>query len=52
MVVAAHNIDLAAGHACGLKTAYVQRPTEDAKPTGDWNIVARDFADLADQLDA
>jgi 2-haloacid dehalogenase len=52
MLVAAHNIDLAAARANGLKTAYVQRPTEDPKPTSDWNIVARDFADLADQLGA
>jgi 2-haloacid dehalogenase len=52
MLVAAHNIDLAAARANGLKTAYVQRPTEDAKPTADWNLVARDFTDLADQLGA
>jgi 2-haloacid dehalogenase len=51
-LVAAHNIDLAAARASGWKTAYVQRPTEDAKPTSDWNISARDFADLADQLAA
>ncbi len=52
MLVAAHNGDLAAARGCGLKTAYVQRPTEDAKPTADWNIIARDFSDLADQLGA
>jgi 2-haloacid dehalogenase len=49
-LVAAHNIDLAAARANGLKTAYVQRPTEDARPTADWNMIARDLADLADQL--
>jgi 2-haloacid dehalogenase len=51
-LVAAHNIDLAAARASGLKTAYLQRPTEDTKPTSDWNIIARDFADLAGQLAA
>src|SRR5262245_62206634 len=30
MMVAAHNNDLHAARACGFKTAYVQRPTEDA----------------------
>lgn len=50
MLVAAHNIDLAAARAGGLKTAYVQRPTEDARPTSNWSIIARDLNDLADQL--
>ena len=50
MLVAAHNIDLAAARTCGLKTAFVQRSTEDAKPTGNWDFVARDLNDLADQL--
>lgn len=50
MLVAAHNNDLQAARACGLKTAYVQRPTEDARPDGDWDIVARDLVDLANQL--
>jgi 2-haloacid dehalogenase len=52
LLVAAHNIDLAAGQASGMRTAYVQRSTEDARPTGDWNFVARDFDDLAQQLGA
>jgi len=52
MLVAAHNIDLAAARASGLKTAYVQRPTEDASPSADWNIIAHDLSDLADQLGA
>ena len=50
MLVAAHNNDLKAARTCGLKTAYVQRPTEDARPDCDWDIVARDFVDLANQL--
>jgi 2-haloacid dehalogenase len=51
MLVAAHNIDLAAARACGMATAYVQRATEDAKPTEEWNIVAQSLRDLADQLE-
>ncbi len=50
MLVAAHNDDLRAARACGWKTAYVQRPTEDPAPDSDWDIVARDFNHLADQL--
>lgn len=42
MLVAAHNNDLQAARACGLKTAYVQRPTENARPDSAWDIVARD----------
>ena len=58
MMVAAHNGDLAAARAVGLSTAFIPRPTEhgpaqstDLAPTGPWDIVARDFLDLADQLD-
>lgn len=57
MMVAAHNSDLQAAQALGLKTAFVARPTEygpqqsrDFGPEGAWDIVARDFGDLADQL--
>jgi 2-haloacid dehalogenase len=53
-MVAAHNGDLAAARACGLRTAFVARPTEhgpdqtsDLKPTQDREVVARDFEDLA-----
>jgi 2-haloacid dehalogenase len=49
-MVAAHNDDLAAAAACGLRTAFVPRPTEDTEPTGDWDIVAADFLALADAL--
>jgi 2-haloacid dehalogenase len=58
-MVAAHNDDLAAARAAGLKTAFVPRPTEhgpgqgtDLEPTADWDIVARDFEDLARQVQA
>ncbi|HEY1382172.1 MAG TPA: haloacid dehalogenase type II [Dongiaceae bacterium] len=53
-MVAAHNGDLAAARACGLRTAFVLRPTEhgpgqtsDLTPTQDWDVVAEDFGDLA-----
>ena len=57
MMIAAHNSDLHAASACGFRTAFVTRPTEhgpgqttDLGPDGDWDIVATDFLDLADQL--
>ena len=57
LMVAAHNNDLAAARALGFRTAFVPRPTEhgptqtsDLKPTHDWDLVARDFVDLADRL--
>lgn len=56
-LVAAHNDDLAAASACGLQTAFVRRPTEhgagqtrDLAAMQDWNVVAEDFGDLAEQL--
>lgn len=57
MLVAAHNYDLTAAQALGLKTCFVPRITEygplqshDFKAEGDWDIVAKDFNDLADRL--
>jgi 2-haloacid dehalogenase len=57
MMVAAHNNDLAAAQALGLKTACVPRITEygphqnrDFKAEGKWDFVVRDFNDLADNL--
>ena len=57
MMVAAHNYDLAAARGCGLRTAFVPRPTEygpeqtsDLAPTADWDVVAADFLDLARRL--
>jgi len=56
-LVAAHNSDLAAARICGLKTAFVPRPTEhgpnqktDLIPEQDWDIVANDFTELAQTL--
>jgi 2-haloacid dehalogenase len=52
VMVAAHNDDLAAAAACGLRTAFVPRPTEDTEATADWDIVASDFLDLASRCGA
>lgn len=59
MLVAAHQDDLAAARACGLQTAYVERPLEfgagqpkDVSPDPANSYHARDFLDLAEQLDA
>jgi 2-haloacid dehalogenase len=57
MLVAAHHDDLAAARACGLQTAYVERPLEfgaespkdvSPEPLNTWH--ARSLAHLADQL--
>ena len=57
MMVAAHNGDLDAASGCGLRTAFVPRPTEhgpgqtrDVSPTKPWDVVAVDFVDLAVKL--
>lgn len=57
MMVAAHNGDLQAARAEGLKTAFVPRPTEhgpdqttDLTPMADWDIIAADFNALAQAL--
>ena len=57
MLVAAHHDDLAAARACGLQTAYIERPLEfgakqpkdvSPQPGNTWH--ARDLMALADQL--
>jgi len=57
LMVAAHNSDLVAATACGLRAAFVPRPTEygagqstDLEPAHDYDLVARDLLDLAQQL--
>ena len=57
MLVAAHNSDLVAASQCGFKTAFVARTTEhgpnqsiDLEATGNYDIVADSFLDLAAQL--
>ncbi len=58
MLVAAHKDDLAAAHACGLATAFIERPLEfgagvrrsDLGRDPDNDFHATDFDDLATQL--
>ena len=57
MMVAAHNDDLAAASAVGMRTGFVVRKTEhgpqqtsDLAPTGPWDVVAGDMVELAEQL--
>ncbi len=52
MLCAAHNSDLAAAQALGLRTAFIARPTEygphqakDFEATGAWDYVTRDMQD-------
>ena len=59
MLVAAHNYDLRAAQRQGLCTGFVPRrleygpgQTTDLSPEGQWNVVAKDFLDLAGQLGA
>jgi 2-haloacid dehalogenase len=59
MMVAAHNYDLAAARAEGMRTAFVPRPTEygpgqttDLAPEQNWDVVAKDIDDLARLLGA
>lgn len=57
MMAAAHNGDLGAARACGLRTAFWPRVTEygplqkrDFAADSDWDVVAADIEDLATQL--
>ena len=57
MMVAAHNYDLAAARAEGMRTAFLPRPTEfgpgqktDLEPESDWDVVAKDIEGLARAL--
>ncbi|MEP7299995.1 MAG: haloacid dehalogenase type II [Caldimonas sp.] len=59
MLVACHPLDLRAARANGLRTAYVPRPLEFGPATvlpavvdGEFDLVARDFEQLADLLEA
>ncbi len=56
-MVAAHNEDLKAARACGLRTLFVHRPTEhgpaqttDLAPAGPWDVVADSLVAVADAL--
>ncbi len=57
MLVAAHNNDLSAAAAVGLRTAFVARPTEhgphqkaDFKAERDWDVVTDSFGGLASAM--
>lgn len=57
MMVAAHNDDLFAARAAGLRTGFVARPTEygpeqttDLTAEADWDIIAPDFEALSDRI--
>jgi len=56
-MVAAHNEDLVAARATGLRTAFLPRPQEhgpgqttDLEPSSDWDVVAADLLDLSRRL--
>jgi len=58
MLASAHNADLGAARAAGLKTAFFARPREhgadqasDLAPEADWEIEAYDLLDLARQME-
>jgi 2-haloacid dehalogenase len=57
LMVAAHNADLIRAAKLGFRTAFVPRPTEhgpgqttNLEPERDYDVVARDFTDLADKM--
>jgi 2-haloacid dehalogenase len=55
MMCAAHNGDLAAAHALGLKTAFIARPTEygavrEPAPNGAWDLAVASLTELAERL--
>jgi 2-haloacid dehalogenase len=59
MMVAAHNYDLRNARSHGMRTAFVARPTEygpgqtkDLEAESDWDVIARDFGELARKLGA
>ena len=59
MMVAAHNYDLRAARALGMRTAFVARPLEygpgqktDLVAEDAWDVVAKDFEELATALGA
>ncbi len=59
MLCAAHNSDLAGARSCGLRTAFIARPTEygphqtrDFGPDSDWDYAVDTITALADRLGA
>lgn len=58
-MVAAHNYDLRHARSHGMRTAFIARPTEygpgqkdNLRPEEDWDVIARDFGELAAALGA
>jgi len=58
MMCAAHNDDLAAAASHGMRTAFIERPTEygpdqtrDFRATGDWDIATDHIGGIADLLE-
>jgi 2-haloacid dehalogenase len=49
VMVAAHNADLAAARSHGLRTAFIERPTED-RDHADWDYVTDGIDGLATQM--
>lgn len=59
LLAAAHNDDLEAARACGLRTAFIRRPTEwgphqaiDLEPSDDWDFTVESIEELADAFGA
>lgn len=57
MLAAAHNDDLRAASACGLRTAFISRPREygeatgdRARPDGEWEFAVQSVEELAARL--
>jgi 2-haloacid dehalogenase len=57
LMAAAHNYDLAAAQALGMRTAFIPRPLEygpgqttDLTPTGKWDVVVDSVEELAAAL--
>jgi 2-haloacid dehalogenase len=57
LMAAAHNYDLAAAQALGMRTAFIPRPSEygpgqttDLAPTGKWDVVVDSVEELAAAL--
>jgi len=59
MLAAAHNYDLRAAHANGLRTGYIRRPLEfgpgqktDIEPDQTWDVMAESIEELAEKMGA
>ena len=50
-LVAAHESDLAAARACGLRTCYVPRPLENGPQAHVWDLTVGDLGELAARVE-